>query len=205
MSEGPEPIAIVAPTLSRAQTAAALLARRGRPGAVPFSLAGYLASVRAPGRVVLCPAGRSVVGDIAFLRRVRERILWKAPTEVLYEAIAGMLGSPETPIPPDPSRASSTAKARRGIDTALLLEGTVDSRRARALLTGDTRLWIVENARKVRVDSRLMERLRARGVRWFTLEPVTVVGVLASADFAGERRRWRKLLPPRTPVWRRED
>jgi hypothetical protein len=84
---------------------------------------------------------------------------------------------------------------------ALLLEGTVTSARARALISQDARLWIVENARRVRVSPALMERLRRQGVRWAALEPVSLVALLASPRLARVRSRWERLLPRATPVW----
>jgi hypothetical protein len=84
---------------------------------------------------------------------------------------------------------------------ALLLEGTVTSARARALISQDARLWIVENVRRVRVSPALMERLRRQGVRWAALEPVSLVALLASPRLARVRSRWGRLLPRATPVW----
>jgi len=84
---------------------------------------------------------------------------------------------------------------------ALLLEGSVTSARARALMSQDARLWIVENTRRVRVSPGLMEELRQQGVRWAALEPVSLVAVLASPGLARVRSRWGHLLPRSTPVW----
>ncbi len=195
-------VALVAPTLSRARGAAAALVRGTPAGTSPFSLAGYLASPRAPRRVILCPAGRSVGEDIAFLRDVRDRILWEAPDDVLYDAIAGFLGSSSG----SPDRVPPGRRARRGTDRegrgkeALLLEGIVGRERALALLEKSARLWIVEGPGRVRLDRRLMDRLRQSGVRWRALEPVSVVAVLASPALARARSRWRHLLPAGTRV-----
>jgi len=52
------------------------------------SLAGYLASERAPGRIVLCPAGLSLERDIDFLRAARVDTLWHPPDAIVLDAIA---------------------------------------------------------------------------------------------------------------------
>ena len=48
----------------------------------------------------------------------------------------------------------------------------------RALLPEEPKLWIVEHPRRVRVEPRLMETLRKKGVRWAALDPVALLGVL---------------------------
>jgi hypothetical protein len=204
-------IAIISPSRARATKAAAFLARSGDGSGRPFSLPEYLRTPEAPRSVVLCPAGRSVARDIAFLTRVRERLLWAPPGEVLYSAIGGLLGSlPENPpgLPlPRPMRSSRTASRRRrepagepgSTRTALLLMGTVDSARARALMTHPARLWIVEDPRLVRLGA-LERRLRRHGVRWATLAPVSVAAVLGSRALAAARPRWRRLVPARVPL-----
>ncbi len=196
-------MALVAPTLARARRAAATLEQRLSGGHTPFSLAGYLASFGPPRRVVLCPAGSSVAEDIAFLSRVRDRALFEAPDDVLYHAIAGLLGS----LPDSLDRGRLDRQSRRGRDPggketeALLLEGVVTRARVRSLLDRSARLWIVERPGRIRLDRRTMESLRQSGVRWRALEPVSVMAVLASPALARARSRWRDLLPPRTPVW----
>jgi hypothetical protein len=134
--DGDQPrMALVAPTLSRARGAASALERRAAAGLSPFSLASYLASASAPRQVVLCPAGRSAAEDIAFLRRARDRILWEAPDDVLYGAIAGFLGLPDSlDRGPLGRRTRRGAAAGRRESEALLLEGIVDRARARTLL-----------------------------------------------------------------------
>ena len=201
MSKHPA-IAVIAPTRARARRAADFLARR-TGAAAPFSLAGYLACRRAPRRLILCPAGRSVADDIAFLRKVRDRVLWDAPEEVIYSAIAGFLGSlPEAPNPLPRRRQSRPSRKGEGAPkAALLLEGTVDSARARALLGEDARFWIVEHPRKVRVGAVLMEQLRRKGVRWCALRPLSVAGILASPGLARASSRWKRDVAPGAPIW----
>jgi hypothetical protein len=195
-------VAVIAPTPALAESAAAFLAGRLPEALSPFALPDYLALPRAPRRVVLCPSGRSVAADVDFLRAARERVLWDAPEEIVYSAIEGLVGS----IPPAPAtgsgrrRAPVSRKRAGGTATALLLEGTVTSARARALSSHDARLWIVEHPGRVRVDRRLMETLRRKGVRWAALEPVLVLAVVASPSLAGARARWARLLPRATPV-----
>lgn len=196
-------VAVLAPTPALARSAAAFLAGRLPEALSPFALPDYLASPRAPRRVVLCPSGRSVATDVDFLRAARERILWDAPEEIVYSAIEGLLGSiPTAPAPGSGRRRAPVSRKRAGgTATALLLEGTVTTARARALSSQDALLWIVEHPGRVRVDRGLMETLRRKGVRWAALEPVIVVAVLASPRLARARSRWRRLLPPETPVW----
>ena len=196
-------VGVIAPTVALARSAAAFLAERLPEPLSPFALPDYLASPRAPGRIVLCPSGRSVATDVEFLRTARERCLWDAPEETVYSAIEGLLGSvPTAPAPGSGRRrAPIVGKRAGGTATALLLEGTVTSARARALSSHDARLWIVEHPGRVRVDRRLMETLRRKGVRWAALEPVLVLAVVASPRLARARSRWRRLLPPETPVW----
>ena len=202
MLRNPERVAVIAPTPALARSAAAFLDGRLGNALSPFALPDYLASPRAPRRIVLCPSGRSVASDVDCLKAARERVLWDAPEEIFYSAIEGLLGS----IPPAPAsgsghRAPVSRKRAGGTAAALLLEGIVTSARARALSSHDARLWIVEHPGRVRVDRRLMETLRRKGVRWAALEPVIVVAVLASPRLARARSRWRRLLPPETPVW----
>jgi hypothetical protein len=196
-------VGVIAPTPALARSAAAFLAER-LPGALsPFALLDYLASPRAPRRVVLCPSGRSVATDVDFLRAARERVIWDAPEEIVYSAIEGLLGSisPALASGSGSPRAPVSRKRAGGTATALLLEGTVTTARARALSSHDARLWIVEHPGRVHVDRRLMETLRREGVRWAALEPIIVIAVLASPRLARARSRWRRLLPPETPVW----
>lgn len=195
-------VGVIAPTPALARSAAAFLAGR-LPGAPsPFALPDYLASPRAPRRIVICPSGRSVATDVDFLRTARERILWDAPEEIVYGAIEGLLGSiPTAPPPGTGRRRAPVSRKRAGGTAALLLEGIVTTRRARALSSQDARLWIVEHPGRVRVDRGLMETLRRKGVRWAALEPVLVLAVVASPRLAEARSLWARLLPRATPVW----
>src|ERR1700693_85274 len=93
-------VAVVAPTRASARSAAVFLKQRLGGAATPCSLAGYLASERAPGRIVLCPAGRSLERDIDFLRAARARTLWNPPDAIVLGAIEGLLGS----LPPAAAR-----------------------------------------------------------------------------------------------------
>ena len=194
-----DPVAAVAPTRASARSAAVFLSQRLGGAVTACSLAGYLASERAPGRIVLCPAGLSLERDIDFLRAARVDTLWHPPDAIVLDAIEGLLGS----LPPAAARDRPRPRRARAPDTmtALLLEGTVTSERARAALSSDARLWIVEHPRKVRVSRPLMEKLRKIGVRWSALEPVSVVAVLASPRLAAARSRWKGLVPAGTPVW----
>ncbi|MDQ5857946.1 MAG: hypothetical protein M3542_06670, partial [Acidobacteriota bacterium] len=115
-------IAVVSPTAAVARKFAPRLARY-LPGAElsAYSLERFLSDRRAPARIVLCPAGRSVGDDVAFLEEVRRRALWPRPDGELAGAIAGLRGShdehaDQAPLP-----------AGRGRTTALLLEGEVTS------------------------------------------------------------------------------
>jgi len=171
------------------------------PGAtlVPFTLARYLRAEDPPRRVVLCPAGRSVAGDLAFLRAVAARLLWPAPPARVAEAIDGIRAGEDLPFV---SSAMPRRPESRRSGPALLLEGAVDAARARAALRDSpTREWIVESPGRVRLSERSLARFAAAGVRWSVLAPVVVDGVCASRDLARARRSWRALLPPRTPVW----
>jgi hypothetical protein len=166
---------------------------------VPFTLARYLRAEDPPRRVVLCPAGRSVAGDLAFLRAVAARLLGPAPPARVAEAIDGIRAGEDLPFVPSAMRRRPESR-RSG--PALLLEGAVDAARARAALRGSpTREWIVESPGRVRLPERSLARFAEAGVRWSVLAPVVVDGVCASRELARARRSWRALLPPRTPVW----
>lgn len=194
-------MAIVAPNDTSARSAAAFLKKHLAGAFTACSLPGYLARPRAPRRIVLCPAGRSVEKEIAFLRTARERVLWRPPDEIVLGAIEGLLGFRL----PEPARGRVSERRAAPREIALLLEGAVGSARARAALASDARLWIVEHPRRVRVDEPLLEKLRKHGVRWLALEPVILVGVLASQSLAQARSRWRHLLPAGTQLWIRPD
>ena len=169
-SDGPrtgverEGIAVIAPSLRHARAAAARLGRSLPEGNLrPFSLKGFLASGRAPGRIILCPAGRAVAPDRVFLRNVRQRLLWTAPDRVLYSAIAGLIT--RLPLPPSPRHAGSFGRKA----TALLLEGAVTPARAGKALDCGARHWIVENVRRVRLGPKGLAELARWGVHWSVL------------------------------------
>jgi hypothetical protein len=196
-------VAVLAPTPALARSAAVFLAGRLEGDLCSFALPDYLASPRAPDQIVLCPSGRSLASDVDFLVVARERVLWGAPEETLSGAIEGLRGSPP-PARARGSRRRRVSPVREGKSetaAALLLEGTVTSARARALMSQDARLWIVENPRRVRVSPDWMEKLQRLGVRWAALEPVSLVALLASPRLARARSRWGRLLPRATPVW----
>ncbi|HSS45673.1 MAG TPA: hypothetical protein VLO07_10050 [Thermoanaerobaculia bacterium] len=191
-----EGIAIIAPSLRRARAAAARLGRSLPDRSLrPFSFKGFLASGRAPGQIILCPAGRSVAPDRAFLRNARQRLLWTAPDRVLYSAIAGLIT--RLPLPTSPRHAGSFGRRA----TALLLEGAVTPARAGKALEGDARHWIVEDVCRVRLGPKGLAELARRGVHWSVLEPLRVIAVVVSPELARQRSRWRKDLPAKTPVW----
>ena len=194
------PVALVAPTVRMARSLATS-ARENLPGTalVPFTLAAYRRAEDPPRRVVLCPPGKSVANDVAFLRAAAARLLWPAPPARVAEAIGGIRTGDEPPPP-----ASAARRSPRGprAGAALLLEGRVDAARALAALRGSrTREWIVESVGSVRLSPRALARLAREGVRWSVLAPVAVEAVCASRELAKVRRAWRALLPPRTPVW----
>jgi hypothetical protein len=164
---------------------------------MPISLARYATNPRAPLRIVLCPAGRSVGGDIDFLREARRTILWPAPAAEIWSAIAGLRGSHDAP--PTGAAASPGAARRRA---ALLLEGDVTLDRARrAASSGAPRDWIVERVQRVRISPKGLGELRRLGVRWSVLEPVRVLAIAASNALIRARARWARLMPPDVAVW----
>ena len=191
------PLALVARTDSQARAAAAALAGKiERDRLRPFSLDRFLASERAPSRIVASAAGKDLRGALDFLRRLRLRALWPPPGADLLEAIAGL--RPSTVI----STSRFPPHSGAALATALLLEGEVTPERARGALAGTLpRDWIVESARRVRIPAAGLEELRRRGVRFFALEPVEVVALAASPALARARAKWRHLLPAGTPVW----
>lgn len=163
-----------------------------------FSLDRFLSDRRAPPRIVLCPAGRIVGDDVAFLEDARRRALWPRPGAELAGAIAGLRGShdeqPAASVPPTAGRGRTTA--------ALLLEGDVSSARAeRAAASGSPRQWIVERVQSVRVSAAGLEELRRLGIRWSALEPIEVIALAASPELARAPSRWASRLPAGVPVW----
>ncbi|SRR6266540_3869138 len=192
-------IALVAPTAALARSFEARLAPRfPESRLLPVSLSRFVSDRRAPARVVLCPAGRNLSDDLAFLAAARRRVLWPAPGPELSRAIAGLRGSHEAA----PRNAPPLSPGRAGRQTALLMEGDVTLERARrAVSSGAPRHWIVERIQRVRFGETGLEELRHLGIRWSTLEPVSVVAFLLSPRLARARSRWKRLLPAGTLVW----
>lgn len=190
--------------LSRAAEAA-IAARLPGAALSVRSISGYLATPRVESRIVICPSGSSAARDLAFLRRAASRLLWPAPSADFRNAIAGL----RTPSPSSRPRIARFRPARAGAgDTvaALLLEGRVDRTRMRAVLaSGSPRDWIVESPGHVELTDRWSRALARAGVRWSALEPVELVAVYAAPALSRLSARWRRLLPPRTPVWVRAE
>lgn len=187
--------------LARANLAA-IAARMPGVGLSVLSISGYLAAPRAEPRILLVPAGASVASDVAFLRRAARRLLWPAPPADFRDAIGGLRAQVTRPrlasARPSRERSGSTL-------AALLLEGRVDPARMRAVLASQApRDWIVETPGHVRLPAGWHGRLAREGVRWSALEPVELVAVWAGPALARQASRWRRLLPPRTPVWIRQ-
>lgn len=184
-------LALVGPRRPPALPVPGLLHRRIRR----FSLDSYLCARRAPDHVVLCPSGASVAGDLAFLQRARERLLWPAPPRNIADAIGGLrIEEPPAPGPP-------SARGAGPLHRALLLEGLVTEDRARSALSSPPRLWVVESPRALRLSPATLSRLRRSGVRWTALKPALVVGIVASPELARARSRWRRWLPAGVSVW----
>lgn len=192
-------IAVVSPTAAVARAFTSRLA-----GFLPhdelaaYSLDRFLSDRRAPARIVLCPAGRSVREDVAFLEDARRRALWTRPGGELAGAIAGLRGAHDErhagPAPPPAGRGRTTA--------ALLLEGDVTRARAgMAAASGAPRQWIVERVQSVRISPAGLEELRRLGIRWSALEPVEVIALAASPELARAPSRWASRLPSGVPVW----
>jgi hypothetical protein len=192
-------VGLLGPTPAAARRFVARLQRR-LPGflLVPLSLARFLSDRGAPSRVVVCPAGASLAGDLAFLDAARRRALWPPPGVDLWGAIAGLRGSHDEP----PRGARAPRPGRVGRASALLLEGDVTSSIARrAAASGAPRLWIVERVQRVRVPETVLAGLRRQGIRWSVLEPVEVLGLAATPELLAARHRWVRLLPPNVTVW----
>jgi hypothetical protein len=196
-----EAIGVIARTERLARSAAPhVRARLARASIRPCSLRGFLADPASPRRIVLCAGGPSPAGGIEFLRHARERLLWPAPAAEFEEAVGGIRAEPASSRP---AAALRRIPARDGkIAAALLLEGSVGPARARAALaSAGPRDWIVEGAKRVRVPDRLFDQLSRAGIRWSALEPVELIAVCVSTELVRTRPRWRRLLPPGTPVW----
>ncbi len=189
-----EPVAILAATAAEAAAAAREIAPR-LPGVAlaPVSLAGYLRSPDAPSRVVFCVTGKPPARARAFLTRAAARLLWPAPPADLFDAVGGLLTAARRPRR---LRAAAAPPGPGALTAALLLEGPVDVRRARAALRSAPRDWIVESARHVRVGSRALAALARAGVAWSVLEPVELVAVFVAAPLPRAPG-----LPAQAPVW----
>ncbi|HEY1435267.1 MAG TPA: hypothetical protein VGG65_07815, partial [Thermoanaerobaculia bacterium] len=130
------------------------------------------------------------------------RLLWPAPSARFQQAIGGLRHS-EGPV--RPGRRGSASRRSRGLLAALLLEGDVGPTRARAALAAcSPSEWIVETPGRVRISRRQLDALARAGVRWFALDPVTVVALYATPSLARARAQWRNLLPATTRLWVRE-
>jgi hypothetical protein len=197
----PESVAVIARTKRLARSAAPCVrAKLGKTELRLCSLRGFLASSNVPRRVVLCAGRESLADGIAFLRRARERLLWPAPAAELEEAVGGIRSQPSPGSQPAKPRRRAARAGR--VAAALLLEGSVGPERVgAALAAAGPRHWIVEAAGRVRLPDRTLEELARAGIRWSALEPVELVALCASPALARARRRWRRLLPPATPVW----
>ena len=197
-AERSRPIALVASTAGAARAAASAGASRVPEFRLrPFSLSRYASELQAPLEVVLCPPGRSLQGDLEFLREAHRTILWPPPAAEIWSAIAGLRGSHDDP-PPGVPRSPKGARRR----AALLLEGNVTFGRARsAASSGAPRDWIVERVQRVRISKSGLDALGQLGVRWSVLEPVRVLAIAASSALIRARARWARLLPPDVAVW----
>ena len=192
------PVALVGPTSPVARALAVRLAPRLAPFRVStYSLDRFLADRDAPARIVLCPAGRNVRDDLAFLEDVRRRALWPRPGSELAGAIAGLRGDHDAPVPGHAPR-----WAARGRTTALLLEGDVTRDRAgRAVDSGAPRHWVVERVQRVRIPAGGVEELRRLGIRWSAINPIEVIALAASPALTRIPSRWAPRLPAGIPVW----
>ena len=191
-----ERVELVAPGMGRARSAAAAFSQRlSGLRCSPVSLSSLLARGPASETLVVCPGGASLERDLDFLARLSERVLWPAPGPELFGAIAGLLGHELPDAPP----AAWRRETRRKV--AFLFEGSVTPARARAALASDARHWIAESVRHVRLSPQRLASLQREGVRWSALRPLRVVALIASPALARVQRRWRKLLPPGTPIW----
>jgi hypothetical protein len=203
---GGRPIVCIAPggRLSRADEAAVTARLPGVAFSVR-SLSAYCATRPPESRILICPVGASSSRDLAFLRRVIGRLLWPAAAADFRDAIAGLRAPRSRPR----SARFRQARPRLG-DTvaALLLEGRVDPARMRSVLasaSGVPRDWIVESPCHVALSKGWARTLARAGVRLSTLEPVELVAVYAAPALGRTSARWRRLLPPRTPVWIRPE
>ena len=200
---------------NRVNSAAALVGPRQPPLAaargVPcaplerLSLDDYLRTRSAPDRVVLCPQGRSLDADLAFLQAAKSRLLWPLPPPDITDAIAGLVtetaAAAATTSAVKPARKPARSRAQGPLRAALLLEGLVTRRRADAALASPVRLWIVESVRCVGLSEADLEDLARKGVRWAALRPVELAGLAVSLALARARSRWPRSMRGK-PVWR---
>jgi hypothetical protein len=201
---------------NRVGFAAALVGPRQPPAAaargIPcaplerLSLDDYLRARSAPDRVVLCPQGRSLDADLAFLRAAKSRLLWPSPPSDIADAIAGLVtetaAAATATSAVEPARRPARSRSQGPLHAALLLEGLVTRERAEAALASPARLWVVESVRCVSLGAADLEALARKGVRWAALRPVELSGLAASGALARARSRWPRWLRGR-PVWRR--
>lgn len=199
---------------NRAGGVAALVGPRQPPAAaargIPcaplerLSLDAYLRARSAPDRVVLCPQGRSLDADLAFLKAAKSRLLWPSPPPDITDAIAGLVtetaAAAATTSAVKPARKPARSRSQGPLRAALLLEGLVTRERADAALASPVRLWIVESVRCVVLGEADLEDLARKGVRWAALRPVELAGLAASGALARARSRWPRWLQGR-PVW----
>lgn len=157
-------------------------------------VADYLALRERDVPLVLAAAGADLEEDRRFLLAARDRLLWKRPEAAAYDAISGVW----TDLPPRRrGRSGRVAKdSGGGPGPYLLLEGTVTGARASRALASPVRAWIVEHVGDVRCSERALARLAREGVRWSTLRPVRLVGVVGRAGAT------RGLFSTAVKVWR---
>jgi hypothetical protein len=200
---------------NRAGLPAALVGPRQPPAAaargIPcaplerLSLDEYLRAPSAPDRVVLCPQGRSLDADLAFLQAAKRRLLWPSPPPDITDAIAGLVtetaAASTTTSEVEPARKLARSRSKGPLHAALLLEGLVTRDRVHRALASPVRLWIVESVRCVGLGSADLEDLARKGVRWAALRPVELAGIAASSGLARARSRWPRSMRGR-PVWR---
>lgn len=206
------PVVCIAPggRLAR-EDEAALAARLPGVALSVRSLSAYCATLPAESRILICPAGLSAARDLLFLRRVIGRLIWPAAPADFRDAIAGLR---EPRSRPRPARLRQSRPGAGDTVAALLLEGRVDPKRMRSVLASASasasasrvpRDWIVESPCHVALSAHWARTLARSGVRLSTLEPVELVAIYAAPAVARASARWRRLLPPRTPVWVRPE
>ena len=156
----PDSLACLAPRLGDARRAAAEIAERAPATAcLPARPRLSRRSRGASSRVVLCAVGPPD-RDLEFLRAVAERLLWPPVPDRLREAIGGLRTPPSSKR--DTGLAARNPVRRREPSAALLMEGLIDERRARAaLLSSGPTDWVVESARHVRISRPLARDPRA--------------------------------------------